>query len=47
MLAFLLLLAVLLLLFGIVGGIAISKFLFLILIAAAVLALFGFFARTT
>jgi len=40
-------LAVLLLLFGIVGGIAISKFLFLILIAAAVLALFGFFARTT
>jgi hypothetical protein len=32
----------LLLLFGVIGGIAISKFLFLILIIAAVVALFGF-----
>jgi hypothetical protein len=42
----LLAIALILLLFGIVGGVAISKFLFLILIVAAVLALFGFFART-
>jgi hypothetical protein len=32
--------------FAIIGGVAIGKFLFLILIAAAILALFGFFART-
>jgi hypothetical protein len=42
----LLAIALILLLFGIIGGVAISKFLFLILIVAAVLALFGFFART-
>ena len=42
----LLAIALLLLLFGIIGGVAISKFLFLILIVAAVIALFGFFART-
>jgi hypothetical protein len=39
-------LVALLLLFGIVGGIAITKFLFLVLIVAAVLALIGFFTRT-
>jgi hypothetical protein len=39
-------LALILLLFAIIGGIAISKFLFLLLIAVAVLALVGFFART-
>ena len=33
--------ALLLLLFGVIGGIAISKFLFLILIVAAVVVLFG------
>jgi hypothetical protein len=37
-----LLVIALLLLFGVIGGIAISKFLFLILIIAAVVALFGF-----
>ncbi|HEY7692925.1 MAG TPA: hypothetical protein VH816_11350 [Gaiellaceae bacterium] len=36
----------LLLLFAIVGGIAITKFLFFVLIVAALLALIGFFART-
>jgi hypothetical protein len=40
------LIVALLILFAIIGGVAIGKFLFLILIAAAVLALFGFFART-
>jgi hypothetical protein len=35
-----------LILFGIIGGVAIGKFLFLILIAAAILALFGLFSRT-
>ena len=40
------LLVVLLLVFAVVGGIAFTKFLFLLLIAAAVLALIGFFART-
>jgi hypothetical protein len=44
--ALLLALALILLLVGIVGGVAISKFLFLILIVAALLALIGFFART-
>ena len=39
-------LVALLLLFAIVGGVALSKFLFLILIVAAVVALIGFFART-
>jgi hypothetical protein len=42
----LLAIALILLLFGIIGGVAISKFLFLILIVAAIIALFGFFART-
>jgi hypothetical protein len=41
MLGLLLVIALLLLLFGVIGGIAISKFLFLILIIAAVIALFG------
>jgi hypothetical protein len=41
MLGTLLVIALLLLLFGVIGGIAISKFLFLILIVAAVVALFG------
>jgi hypothetical protein len=41
MLGTLMVIALLLLLFGVVGGIAISKFLFLILIVAAVVALFG------
>jgi hypothetical protein len=41
MLGTLLLIALLLLIFGVVGGLAISKFLFLILIVAAVVALFG------
>jgi hypothetical protein len=45
MLAFLVLLAILLLIFGVVGGVAVSPLLFLLLIAVAVLALFGFFAR--
>jgi hypothetical protein len=39
-------LVALLLLFAIVGGVALSKFLFFILIVAAVVALIGFFART-
>jgi hypothetical protein len=40
-------LVALLLLFAIVGGVAITKFLFLILIVAALLALIGFFTRRT
>jgi hypothetical protein len=44
--ALLLIVALILLLFGIIGGVTISKFLFLILIVAAVIALIGFFART-
>jgi hypothetical protein len=39
-------LVALLLLFAIVGGVAISKFLFFILIVAAVVALIGLFTRT-
>ena len=39
-------LVALLLLFAIVGGIAISKFLFFILVAALLLAAIGFFSRT-
>jgi hypothetical protein len=42
----LLLIALLLVLFGIVGGIAITKFLFFVLIIAALLAAIGFFTRT-
>jgi hypothetical protein len=41
MLGTLIAIALLLLLVGVIGGIAISKFLFLILIIAAVVALFG------
>jgi len=41
MLGALLLIALILLLFGVVGGIAISKFLFFILIIAALVFLFG------
>jgi len=44
--ALLLIVALILLVFGIVGGVAISKFLFLILIVAALIAVIGFFART-
>ena len=43
----LLLVALLLLLFGIVGGIALSKFLFLVLIVALVVGAIGFFTRRT
>jgi len=39
-------LVALLLLFAIVGGVAITKFLFFLLIVAAILALIGFFSRT-
>jgi hypothetical protein len=45
--ALLLILAAILLIFGIVGGVAISKFLFFVLIVAALLALIGFFSRST
>ena len=41
------LLVFLLLLFAVVGGIAISKFLFFVLIVAAIVALFGLFSRST
>jgi hypothetical protein len=40
------LLAVLLVLFAIIGGVAVTKFLFLVLVVAALLALVGFFTRT-
>jgi hypothetical protein len=46
MLSMLLVIALLLLLFGVIGGIAISKFLFFLLIVAGVLFLIGFFTRT-
>jgi hypothetical protein len=42
----LLVLALILLVFGLVGGIALTKFLFFLLIAAAIVAVIGFFART-
>jgi len=35
-----------LVLFAVIGGVAIAKFLFLVLIAAAILALIGLFTRT-
>jgi len=41
MLGTLMVIALLLLLFGVIGGVAISKFLFLLLIIAAVVFLFG------
>ena len=34
-----------LILFGVIGGVAIGKFLFFVLIVAAILALFGLFGR--
>ena len=43
----LLALALILLVFAIIGGIAISKFLFLVLIIALVVAAFGWFARAS
>jgi hypothetical protein len=39
-------LVALLLLFAVVGGVALSKFLFLVLIVAALVALIGLFTRT-
>ena len=45
MLGLLIVVALALLLFGIVGGIAISKFLFLLLLVAAVIFLIGLFTR--
>ena len=42
----LLAIVLLLLLFGIVGGLAVSKFLFLILIIAVVVAIFGYVGRS-
>ncbi len=45
MLGLLIVIALALLLFGIVGGIAISKFLFLLLLVAAVIFLIGLFTR--
>jgi len=45
--ALLLILAAILLVFGVIGGIAISKFLFFILIVALLLAAIGFFSRRT
>ena len=42
----LLAIVLLLLLFGVIGGLAVSKFLFFALIVAAVIALFGFLGRT-
>ena len=46
MLALLIIIALALLLFGIVGGIAISKFLFVLLLVAGVIFLIGLFTRT-
>jgi hypothetical protein len=41
MLGLLMVIALILLLFGVIGGIAISKFLFFVLIVAAIVMLFG------
>ena len=38
---------ILLVLFGVIGGLAITKFLFFVLVVAALLALIGFFTRRT
>ena len=46
MLGLLIVIALALLLFGIIGGIAVSKFLFLLLLVAAVIFLIGLFTRT-
>jgi hypothetical protein len=45
MLGLLIVIALLLLLFGVIGGIAISKFLFFILIVAGIVFLIGLFTR--
>jgi hypothetical protein len=46
MLGLLLVIALILLLLGVVGGIAISKFLFFLLLVAGVVFLIGLFTRT-
>jgi hypothetical protein len=46
MLGLLMVIALLLLLFGVIGGIAISKFLFLILVVAGIVFLVGLLTRT-
>jgi hypothetical protein len=46
MLGLLLAIALILLLFGVIGGIAISKFLFFLLLIAGVVFLIGLFTRT-
>jgi hypothetical protein len=45
-LGLLMVIALLLLLFGVIGGIAISKFLFFVLIVAGIVFLLGLFTRT-
>jgi hypothetical protein len=47
MLGLLIVIALALLLFGVIGGIAISKFLFFLLLVAAVIFLIGLFTRST
>jgi hypothetical protein len=47
MLGLLIVSALALLLFGVIGGIAISKFLFFLLLVAAVIFLIGLFTRRT
>jgi hypothetical protein len=46
MLGLLLAIALILLLFGVIGGIAVSKFLFFLLLVAGVIFLIGMFTRT-
>ena len=46
MLGLLIVIALALLLFGVIGGIAISKFLFFVLIVAGIVFLIGLFTRT-
>jgi hypothetical protein len=46
MLGLLMVIALLLLLFGVIGGIAVSKFLFFVLIVAGLVFLIGMFTRT-
>jgi hypothetical protein len=41
------LLVALLVLFAIIGGVALTKFLFFVLVVAALVALIGFFSRST
>jgi hypothetical protein len=47
MLGLLLVIAIALLLFGVIGGIAVSKFLFLLLVVAGVIFLIGLLTRST